>query len=148
MPSKKLIGAVAFTAALGGGGLAGALLGGPSISGAQEGDTTSTTVTVDDGPRFGHGPFDLSVAADAIGISEDDLRTALEGGQTIAQVAEANGVDRQAVIDAMVAAATERIDQAVTDGRIDQARADEDKAELPDRIAALVDGQLPDRPGD
>ena len=37
-----------------------------------------------------------------IGISEDDLRAALQDGQTLAEVATANGVEPQAVIDALV----------------------------------------------
>ena len=42
MPSKRtILGAAAFSAALAGGGIAGAVLGTPSLSGAQ--DTTSTT---------------------------------------------------------------------------------------------------------
>ena len=73
-----------------------------------------------------------TVAAEAIGITEDELRAALEDGQSIAQVAEANGVDVQTVIDAMVAAATERLEAAI--------------AELPERMAEVVEREgLPDR---
>ncbi|MDA3020642.1 MAG: hypothetical protein O3B15_10105, partial [Actinomycetota bacterium] len=41
----------------------------------------------------------LTAAADAIGISADELKTAVQGGQTIAQIAEANGKSVQSVID-------------------------------------------------
>ena len=103
-----------------------------------------------DGPRGGHrGPrrIALDTAAEAIGISAADLRTALQDGSTIAEVATANGVEVQTVVDALVAEATARIDAAVEDGRLDEERAAEIKAELPDRITARVNGEDPG-PGD
>ena len=66
----------------------------------------------------------------AIGIEVDALREALRNGQTIAEVAEANGVEVQAVVDALVADAIARIDEAVANGRLTQEEADEKKAEL------------------
>lgn len=57
----------------------------------------------------------LTAAADAIGITSDELKTAIEGGQTIAQVAEANGKSVQSVIDALVAQATTDLTQRITD---------------------------------
>ena len=92
--------------------------------------------------RFG-AKVSLETAATTIGISEDDLRTALQDGQTLAEVATANGVEPQAVIDALVAEATTRLDQAVTDGRIEQADADARKAELTERITTAVNEGFP-----
>lgn len=103
-----------------------------------------------DGPRGGHHRarrIALDTAAEAIGISVDDLRAAMQDGSTIAEVATANGVEVQTVVDALVAEATARIDAAVEDGRLDEERAAEIKAELPDRITARVNGEGP-RPGD
>lgn len=106
------------------------------------------------GPHWRRGPgrayvgHSLSTAAEAIGISDDDLRAALEDGETIAEVAEANGVAVQDVIDALVAEATERLDEAVADGDIDQAEADERLADITERITEFVnEGTLPGRPG-
>ena len=96
------------------------------------------------GPHWRGGPFGgffaFEAAADAIGIDETALRDALRDGQTIAEVAAANGVDVQAVIDAMVAAAQERVDEAM-------ANADERLADLEERITDLVNEGFPDRPG-
>ncbi|MET0902177.1 MAG: hypothetical protein ABWZ52_02960, partial [Acidimicrobiales bacterium] len=125
--NRKLLGAAAFSLALAGGGAAGAILGTPNLSLAQDSgsETTTTEAAPDAAAAKPHGPgVQLSVAAEAIGITEDELRTALEGGQSIAQVAEANGVDVQTVIDAMVAAGTERLETAID--------------ELPDRVAEAV----------
>lgn len=57
----------------------------------------------------------LAKAAEVIGVSVDELKTALQSGQTIAQVAEANGVSVNSVIDAMVADATANLRQRITD---------------------------------
>lgn len=57
----------------------------------------------------------LTAAAGAIGITADDLKTAIEGGQTIAQIAEANGKSVQSVIDALVAQATTDLTERITD---------------------------------
>jgi hypothetical protein len=119
--NRKLLGAAAFSLALAGGGAAGALLGTPDLTFAQ--DPGSETAAEPDAGRW-HPGEQLAVAAEAIGISEDELRTALEDGQSIAQVAESNGVDVQTVIDAMVAAATERLETAID--------------ALPERMAEVV----------
>jgi hypothetical protein len=138
MPTnRKLLGAAAFSLALAGGGVAGALLGTPGPSGAQDGstDTTERTTTGDAqrGP-WAHRGESLATAAEAIGISEEELRAALDDGQSIAQVAEANDVDVQTVIDALVANATQRLEAAID--------------ELPERMAEVVEREgLPDRGG-
>jgi len=131
--NRKILGAAAFSLALAGGGVAGAVLGTPSLSSAQD-ETTETTAAESGTPRLDHRGAGLTAAAEAVGISEDDLRTALEDGQSIAQVAETNDVDVQTVIDAMVAEATARIEATL--------------AELPDRITDLVNREgLPERNG-
>ena len=90
------------------------------------------------GGLFDFGGSVLDEAADAIGIEEDDLLDALRDGQTIAEVAEGEGVDPQAVIDALVAATRERLDDAVADGRIEQEDADGRLADATERITEFV----------
>ena len=92
--------------------------------------------------RFG-ARLSLETAATTIGISAADLRTALQDGQTLAEVATANGVEPQAVIDALVAEATARFDDAVADGRIEQADADTRLAEITERITTAVNEGFP-----
>src|SRR2546423_3144521 len=93
----------------------------------------------DRGPGPGLGkPFGaeekFDAAAKALGITTDDMRTALRDGKSIAQIAKDKNVDVNKVIDPMVVAAQARIDQAKNDGKIDQAQADRLKAGLKDRI--------------
>jgi hypothetical protein len=98
------------------------------------------------GPAGRGGPA-LDKAATALGLSVDDLRSKLQDGQTLAQVAQAQGVDVQTLVDALVADATARIDQGVADGRLTADEATERKAELPARIADLVQNGPPAHPG-
>jgi hypothetical protein len=84
------------------------------------------------------GPIALETAATTIGISVEELRAALADGQTLAEVATANDVEPHAVIDALVAEATTRLDDAVADGRIDEEDADERRSDLTERITNAV----------
>ena len=108
-------------------------------------------------PTWGHGPGPgfgghpgmafgadekLDAAAKALGITTDDLRSALRDGKSIADVAKDKNVDVNKVIDAMVGAAQARIDQAKTDGKITAEQADRLKADLKDRITKLVNGDF------
>lgn len=90
-----------------------------------------------------HGGASLEVAAETIGIDVADLRTALAEGQTIADVAAAEGVNVADVIDALVAEANDRLDQAVADGRITAEDAEEHRADVTERVEALVNGERP-----
>jgi hypothetical protein len=76
----------------------------------------------DHGPGMGHGGHRggmrgemLTAAADAIGITADELKTEIEAGKTIAEVAVENGKTAQDVIDALVATASADLTQRITD---------------------------------
>jgi polyhydroxyalkanoate synthesis regulator phasin len=101
------------------------------------------------GHRGGPGMFGRGVASEALtdllGIDAEELRTQLHDGATLAEIAQAQGVEVQAVIDELVAEVTERIDNAVEDGRIDQAEADEKLAEAEARITDMVNNGRPER---
>lgn len=104
-------------------------------------DGTSDEPTEERRHRRGHrGGCSLEAAATAIGIDEADLKAALDEGQTIAQVAEANGVAVDTVIDAMVDEKAEKLAEKVESGRITQEEADEKLAELEERITNKVNG--------
>jgi hypothetical protein len=115
----------------------------------EQADEVATTLDGSDALRGpgGHGGggrgLALDAAAEALGMTADELRTALEvDGTTLADVAEAQGVETGTLVDALVAAATERITDAVTEGRLTQEEADERIAALPERIAAMVEEEL------
>lgn len=93
----------------------------------------------------GRGGPGLEAAASALGIEASELRTALESGQTIAEVASARSVDVQTVIDAIVAEMQSHLDEAVSDGRLTQEQAGEMEADATERASALVNGERPAR---
>lgn len=83
------------------------------------------------GPGDGRGPIGgpgLEAAAQVLGMTTDELTTALQGGKTLEQVAQEKGVDFADVQAAMQKARdTEmraRIQQALDDGTITQENAD------------------------
>lgn len=98
-----------------------------------------------EGPR-GHGPaFDGEVVAGLLGMDVDEFRTAIRDGQSIADLAAANDVDVQTVIDALVAEAEDHLDLAVESGRLTDDEATDMLANITDRITARVNGERPAR---
>jgi ribosomal protein S20 len=71
------------------------------------------------------------------------LLSDLASGQSIAQVATANGVDPTSVVNSLVTSAGQQLDQAVKNGWMTQTQADALKAKLPATIKALVDQTWP-----
>ena len=100
------------------------------------------------GPGGGHGGGrDLTAAATALGMTAEDLRTALQADDaTLASVAEEQGVAVDTLVDALVAAEQERITQAVTDGELTQDQADERLADLETQVTERVNSSGGDRP--
>ncbi|MGQ0849687.1 MAG: hypothetical protein ACT4OP_11315 [Actinomycetota bacterium] len=89
----------------------------------------------------------LEDAAGAIGIEPRTLVEALQAGQTIAEVAEANGVDPQLVIDAMVADFNARVDEALEQEKISEEQAAHLKEAAESRITNVVNGEVDFRLG-
>jgi len=87
----------------------------------------------------GGGGIDLSVAAEALGLTAEELATELRSGKSLADVADAEGVEKATLIDKLVAAVEERLAQDVEAGRLTQAQADDIKADLRTRITEKVD---------
>ena len=153
MELKRTLAKAGIAASVAAGGLAGAVIFTPGLSGAQDDEATdeettddSTDESTDDstddssgeagestdaskpGMRLGRHGMHLETVAEAIGIEVDELQEALADGQTIAEAAEANGADVDAVVDSLVAAATERVEEML--------------AELPERMEDFVNGEL------
>jgi len=70
----------------------------------------------------------FDAAAEALGLTPEELFAELHAGKSLAEVAEAQGVDLEAVHEAMKAARVEAmkqaIEQAVEEGRLTQEQAD------------------------
>ena len=104
------------------------------------------------GEGGGPGMFGRGVASEALtdllGLDAQELRQQLRDGATLAEIATTQGVEPQAVIDELVAELTERVDNAVEDGRIDQTEADQKLADAEAKITDMVNNGRPDRSED
>jgi hypothetical protein len=117
---------------------------------------TSITTLVDQkgiGAQLG-GPGDrgvigdqLSVAATYLGTTTDDLRTKMQAGQTLAQIAAAtSGKSRDGLVAALTTDAQAKIAAAQTAGTITADQATELANELADKITRFVDSTRPQGP--
>lgn len=86
----------------------------------------------DGGPAVGAS---LSAAAEYLGLNVEELRERLDDGETLAEVARAEGKSVDGLVDAFVAEAKERLDEAVEEGRLTEPeRADE----ILDRLESVI----------
>ncbi|KQV26531.1 hypothetical protein [Yonghaparkia sp. Root332] len=153
-----------LTALIAAGALAvgGAALAPAALAATADDDATSTTENGERrGPGAGHRPGSghdgdrgdrsehrgaaIAIILETLGITVDELRDAREEGLTLAELAEAQGVDVDTLVDALVAAAEEHIAEHVADGDLTQEEADERLAEFEERITDRVTGEAPER---
>ena len=85
----------------------------------------------------------LQDAASAIGISEQTLETDLRGGQSVAQVAAANGKTAQGVINTLVSDETTTIDRLVSSGKLTSSQASTLKSHLTQMVTTFVNQTRP-----
>jgi uncharacterized protein (DUF433 family) len=110
------------------------------VAGAADTSAGSTPKATADGHRpLRRAARAAGVVADSIGISRQDLVAALRSGKSIADVAKDHNVDPKAVVDAIVHAADQKIDQAVSNGRLDSDRAATLKNKVETGATKLVD---------
>jgi hypothetical protein len=88
------------------------------------------------GRGFGVG---LDTVAEILGMEAEDVRAAVAEGTTLAELAERQGVGRDALIDGIVAEVTSSLDEKVAAGDLTQAEADERLAAVTERIGDMVD---------
>ena len=97
---------------------------------------------------FGRGRVNLEAAAEALGLTTEELRTQLRDGQTITAIAEAEGVDVETVKAAMLAAFRSRQQELVTAERLTQDQADANTAAFEERLDELVNKSFTGRRDD
>lgn len=99
------------------------------------------------GPRGG-GPFgELSEAVSkTLGIDAATLRTTLESGKTVADLAKDKNVSIDTVASALVAAHKTHMDAEVSSGRITQAQADADLTRFKNDAVLHLSESMPGRP--
>ena len=80
----------------------------------------------------------LNVAAEQMDMSVQELVEALDEDTSIADVAAEKGVDVQTIADAYLAQLSETLNQAVTDGKLTQERADWMLAQATEQVQAQL----------
>lgn len=91
---------------------------------------------------FGATPCRYSLAeaaAEATGLSEDEVNAALRDGQTIAELARAEAVDPQRIVDVAVASHAARLQEALDAGRLTAEQMDQMIEYLETRIRSQLD---------
>jgi hypothetical protein len=91
---------------------------------------------------FGNMGVMLGVVAEATGLDQSELVTQAGAGKTLTEIATANGADVDEIVAQTVAAETERINQAVDDGSLEQADADDMLASLEGRVKESLEQPL------
>ncbi len=127
MRFTKTIASASVAAVLGVGGVsvagAASSTGSPQPTTSPTASATATKKAVPASVRRRLRRAGVKLAAKTIGITTADLVKELRAGKTIAAVATAHGVQPQAVIDALKAAVTARIEAAKAAGKITAERA-------------------------
>ena len=106
------------------------------------------------GPGFGRGPGEhglfhrgggghLDAAASYLGLTEAQLRTALAGGDSLADVAKDKGKSVDGLVDALVADEKKELADAVEAGRLTDAQRDTIESTLAARVRDFVNGVRP-----
>jgi hypothetical protein len=107
------------------------------------------------GLGFGHGVGPghffggLEAAATYLGLSEDALRTQMQNGRSLADIAKAQNKDVAGLKAAMKASITKELDQAVTDKRLTAEQRMKIIADVDSRLDDFINAtppKLPDRP--
>ncbi len=152
------------TSLISGGMVLGAIFSPISLSSAQSDTSTDdggdgTTVPApesnrDDGDdserggRGGHrrGGFGKE-ALEELGLTVDDLKAGHEAGQTLVETAAAAGISEADLQAALEQSASDRLAQAVADGKIDEAKAAEIQSEMSAKISERINTVHEGRPG-
>jgi polyhydroxyalkanoate synthesis regulator phasin len=120
----------------------------------EQGDDLKQRIESGDFPLFGFGPgpggFEhhemfggLDAAAAYLGLSEDELRTQLESGKSLADVAKAKGKSVDGLVAALVADAKKHLDEEVAEGHLTKSQAEQLLSRLEDGIRAMLNGERP-----
>jgi lipoate-protein ligase A len=161
---KKSIVAASVAAGIAGGLVAGLALGVPGFAGAQANNSPlnvqgssavlakSAVVTLSDTiqvPSVGASSTGakekgakLEAVAKVLGVTAEELKTEL-ATKSLADIAEAKGVDITKVTDALVAEFKVHLDEEVASGEHTQAEADAKLAEFKTRVTDMVNNVRP-----
>jgi hypothetical protein len=138
---KKVIASVVIGGALLAGGVASAGMAGAATPAASTAPSTANKAQGKAWLRAHRKELrkaGLAISAKTINITPQALVTDLKAGNSIAGVATQHGVSPQTVINALVAAADGKVNQAVTAHKLTSIQANKIEAALPGRVTKVV----------
>ncbi len=92
------------------------------------------------GPGGRRGPV-LGTTATYLGLTEAELRTQLESGKSLAEIAKAQGKSAAGLKAELKAELEQKLDAAVKAGRITKAQADEMLSRMTERLDDMIEGK-------
>jgi hypothetical protein len=98
---------------------------GPDGGGSRDGGRDGGRNGGPNGDHMTGGPALMDATAKALGLTSEELRTQVQSGKTITEIATAKKVDVKTVQAAVLAAYKTQLDAAVKAGKLTQAQADE-----------------------
>jgi len=102
---------------------------------------TVSAVLAHGGFGRGGGKSDAATAIEEqTGLSQDELRTRLQGGESLAEIIEAEGGDLEAVVTAALTGLDEKFDALVEAGRLESSQVDDYKAAAEQRVRDWLAG--------
>jgi polyhydroxyalkanoate synthesis regulator phasin len=84
-----------------------------------------------------------TAVADLIGLTPEEMRTAIRDGSSLADLAADAGVTSDQLLDAMLSGVQERLAERVAEGDLTQEQADERLARATERATAVIEGERP-----
>ena len=85
----------------------------------------------------------FQTAADVLNIPVDQLRSRIAGGESLADIAQSQNINEQTLKSDLVSALTQKINQAVTDGKLSQDKADTLISHLDDVVNRAIHADKP-----
>ena len=113
------------------------------VLGAGAGIATGASSGSGGGPAGGGGPPGAAAISSYLGLTADELRTDLQSGKTLAQLATAQGKTVSGLEDAIVAGAKTNLDAAVAAGTLTAAQEATKLADLQSHVADIVNSTGP-----
>ncbi len=86
-------------------------------------------------PEWAGGPDDV---AGILGLTVEELQAQRLAGQSLAQIAQAKGLDEQALVEKRLAARRADLEHLVSDGKLGQAQADLMLQNMGTQVSAMV----------
>ena len=89
----------------------------------------------------------LGEVMESLGLEKTALRDGIKAGQTFGEIAEANGISSETVVQTIVDVLTEKLNEAVSEGKITGDEALEKASQIRDRAEEAVNNRIGDGKG-